>query len=253
MTNPQELADRWDAQQTAYVRHRADRFATMARVVAHICKDTAQPRILDLAGGFGSLGLKIIEQLPQASLVIADKDPVLLAIGTDLTKDRPEVEVVDVDLNDPNWHEAVGTEPFEAVVSSTALHWLRPENLTAVYWRLSELVRPGGIVLNGDNLYYDETTESTLHRIAADDDEAVQQAAFEAGVDTWDDWWKAAESFPAYAEAAELRSRRWGADLHTPPPKVTLGFHQETLRSAGFREVGTIWRYLDDHVVYAVR
>ncbi len=255
MTTPQELAQRWDAQQTAYVRHRAERFATIARVVARISADTASPRVLDLAGGFGSLGLAVVEQLPQARLVIADKDPVLLAIGNDLTRDRPEIEVVDVDLDDPAWHQhpVIAAEPFDAIVSSTALHWLLPEILTAVYWRLGELVRPGGIVLNGDNLAYDEHSEPTLHRITAEDDQAVQQAAFEAGTDTWDDWWKAAESVPAYAEAAELRGRRWGASLRTPPPKVTLGFHQEALRSAGFREVGTVWRHLDDHVVYAVR
>ncbi len=44
-----------------------------------------------------------------------------------------------------------------------------------------------------------------------------------------------------------------GANLHTPPPKVTAEFHLEALRTAGFRETGTVWRYLDDVVLCAVR
>ena len=44
----------------------------------------------------------------------------------------------------------------------------------------------------------------------------------------------------------------WGAELHEAPPKVTLGFHLESLRGAGFVETGTVWQYLDDHVVYGV-
>ncbi len=74
-----------------------------------------------------------------------------------------------------------------------------------------------------------------------------------AGIEDWDRWWDALGAHPEFAAAMAERSRVWGPELHVAPPKVTLGFHLETLRSAGFREVDTVWRYLDDHVVCALR
>ncbi len=248
-----DLIARWDAQQTGYIRHRAERFATIARVVAAITAEQRAPRILDLAAGPGSLARAVLAEIPTATAVVADKDPVLLAIADDLPEDR--LQTAPVDLDDPAWaeHPLIAAGPFDAVVSSTALHWLRPDKLASVYWRLAELIRPGGIFLNGDNLYYDERTEPVLHALAKADDERFQAETFAGGVDTWDEWWKAAEAVPHYAEAVELRARTWGEELHVAPPKVTLGFHLETLRSAGFAETGTVWRYLDDHVLYGIR
>jgi SAM-dependent methyltransferase len=251
-----DLERRWSAQQTAYIRHRAERFATIARVVADVCADVAQPRVLDLAGGTGSLAAAVLAETPRAQVVVVDKDPLLTAIAEDLVPDRPGSGVACLDLDDPAWvsDARVAGAPYDAVVSSTALHWLQPGALARVYFELADLVRPGGIVLNGDHLLYDEATEPTLLGIAARDDERVQAAAFGSGdVDTWDAWWGAAESVPHYADAAARRRETWGQELHTAPPKVSLGFHLETLRSAGFRETGTVWRYLDDVVLYAVR
>lgn len=249
------LIDRWDAQQTGYIRHRADRFATIARVTARLIAGQPRPRVLDLAGGPGSLGLAVLADLPEAQLVVADKDPALLALAADATADDPRVTLARVDLADRTWtgHPAIAAAPFDAVVSSTALHWLAPDVLVQVYFALAEIVRPGGIVLNGDHLAYDETAEPTLRAIAADDDEAVQRDAAAAGIDTWEQWWDAVAAHPRYAAAMTERARVWGPELHQAPPKVTAGFHRETLRSAGFAEAGTVWQYLDDLVVYAIR
>jgi hypothetical protein len=80
----------------------------------------------------------------------------------------------------------------------------------------------------------------------------MQQTTFAGDTDTWDEWWQAVADEPRYAEALARRSEVWGAELHEAPPKVTLGFHLESLASAGFAETGTVWQYLDDHVVYGV-
>lgn len=249
-----DLALRWDAQQTAYVRHRADRFATMARVVAGVCAEVTEPRVLDLAGGTGAVGVAVQQAVPGARVVLADKDPVLLAVAADRFAGDARWTVADVDLDDPTWtsHPALADGPFDAVVSSTALHWLTPDVLTNVYWAVATLVRPGGVLLNGDHFGYDEHAEPVLREIARGDDLAVQAAAAAAGVETWDEWWAAAQAVPGYAEAVRRRAQVWGDDLGAPP-KVTVGFHLETLRSAGFRQTGTVWQYLDDHVVYGIR
>ncbi|OUE30743.1 Trans-aconitate 2-methyltransferase [Clavibacter michiganensis] len=250
------LAARWDAQQTGYIRHRAERFATIARVVRHVAAGSAEPRILDLAGGTGSLALEVLAAVPGATAVVADKDPALLAIAADLALGEPRLEIAEVDLAHAGWadHPLIARGGFDAVVSSTALHWLQPAALVDVYRALPALVRPGGIVLDGDHLSYDAHQEGTLARIALADDREVQDAAFASGgVDTWDAWWQAVADTPRYADALARRDEVWGEELHVAPPKVTLGFHLEALRSAGFRETGTLWRYLDDVVLYAVR
>jgi SAM-dependent methyltransferase len=248
------LAARWDAQQTGYIRHRAERFDTIARVVAAACADVGEPRILDLAGGTGSLALHVLGQLPTGRAVIADKDPALLAIAADLAEDDPRLEVAEVDLARADWaeHAAIAAAPFDAVVSSTALHWLQPGALADVYRALPRLLRPGGLLLNGDHLSYSSHHEGTLARIAAADDAEIQASTFAGATDTWDEWWQAVADVPRYAAALERRAVVWGAELHEAPPKVTLGFHIESLRSAGFVETGTVWQYLDDHVVYGV-
>lgn len=259
-TEARALLARWDAQQTGYIRHRAERFQTIARVAAGIVRDTEAPRILDLAGGPGSLAHAVRAQSPDARVVVADKDPVLLRIAAETFAGDAHAEVVAVDLADAAWMRApaIAAAPFDAVVSSTALHWLQPEVLVRVYRELAALVRPGGVVLNGDHLSYDAATEPTLRQIAAHDDAAVQHASFTdegAGstADTWDAWWEAAASVARYRDAFAAREQVWGDELHVAPPTVSLDFHLAALRSAGFRETGTVWRYLDDIVLYAVR
>lgn len=255
LSDARSLAARWDAQQTGYIRHRAERFDTIARVVAAVCADIPEPRILDLAGGTGSLAIDVVARIARARAVIADKDPALLAIAADLASADNRFEIAEVDLAREDWaeHPLIAHAPFDAVVSSTALHWLQPGNLVDVYGRLTDLVRPGGIVLNGDHLSYSNHHEGVLARIARADDEAMQRETFAGDVDTWDEWWQAVADTPRYAEALARRAQVWGPELHEAPPTVTLGFHLEALRSAGFTETGTVWQYLDDHVLYAVK
>ncbi|GAA2180111.1 class I SAM-dependent methyltransferase [Brooklawnia cerclae] len=245
---PDDLLARWDAQQAAYIRHRDLRFDTMARVVGLLGRST--PRVLDLACGPGSLTRFIRDRFPGSSVVAVDKDPLLLAVARDVFADDPQVMIANADLDEAAW-AASAPGPFDAVVSSTALHWLEPDVLVRLYFELADLIAPGGVFLNGDHFAYDPAAQPTLLRIAADDDAVTQQAAFDAGADTWDHWWEVAAARPGYSFAATAREHLWEGN-HTAP-KVTLGFHLETLRSAGFSEVGTVWQYLDDYVVAAVR
>ncbi|WP_196258166.1 class I SAM-dependent methyltransferase [Pelagibacterium limicola] len=243
-----DLLARWDAQQTAYIKHRDQRFAIMAETIARHCGDS--PRILDLACGPSSTSAALLKLLPGAQIVAVDKDPVLLAIATESFAGRDNVEVHDEDLDQTAWLEAIGGQ-FDAVVSSTALHWLAPDALARLYFTLSSKVREGGIFLNADHLKYDDVTQPVLHRISAEDDKNNQKIAFDSGVDTWDAWWDAVKANPAYQDAVARRDIVW--EGKGPQPHVSLGYHLTTLRSAGFRETGTIWQYFDDYVLYAVR
>ncbi|MFV0428795.1 MAG: class I SAM-dependent methyltransferase [Arachnia sp.] len=243
-----EILARWDAQQEAYIRYREQRFDALVRALELQCGSA--PRVLDLACGPGSLTRRVRQGLPEAEVVAVDKDPVLVALATEVFAGDDYVTVTSADLNDPGWLQVIGE--FDAVVSSTALHWLAPEALVQLYFAVAAALRPGGILLNADHLLFDASTHPGLRALSATDDAAVQSSTFEAGAPTWDAWWAAVESLPAYAAPAAARTKIW-AEHAQPAPKVSLGFHVETLRSAGFSEVGTIWQYLDDYVVAGIR
>lgn len=245
---PEDLLKRWDAQQTAYIKHRQLRFEIVADVVKRLTGPS--PRVLDLACGPGSLTRTIVTVLPKAKVTAVDKDPLLLAIARDVFAANMNIGVSEIDLDDPDWAKGP-QEPFDAIVSSTALHWLAPDVLSRLYFQLADLIAPGGVFLNADHLLYDDVAQPALRKLAREDDQANQDLAFGSGTDTWDAWWAAAESRPAYAEAAERRKKIWAGNV--PTPKVTLGYHLETLRSAGFRETETVWQYLDDYVICAIR
>ncbi len=244
-----ELLRRWDAQQGAYVAHREQRFEVMLRTLELL--GHRQPVVLDLACGPGSISARVLQCFPAAEVVAVDQDPLLLQLARDTVGRTGRVTVLDADIASSDWTEQLAPWRFDAVLSSTALHWLDPAALVRVYGQLGRLLPPGALVLNADHLRFDPRTQPGLVDTARRDDEATQQQAFATGTPTWDAWWADAESVPAYADLVPARQRVW-ADKSAPEP-VTLEFHLAALRCAGFAEAATIWQYLDDYVIYARR
>src|SRR5690348_9292392 len=124
---------RWDLQQQAYLPDREERFAAMLDAVEAACGPA--PRILDLAGGTGSITRRLLARLPQATSVVLDVDAALLTIARGSLDDDPRVRVAQADLATSGWRDELA-EPngsFDAVLTATALHWLSPERLAGVY------------------------------------------------------------------------------------------------------------------------
>jgi len=67
-------AERWDAQQRAYLPDREDRFTAMLDVVEEVA-GRPDPLVLDLGSGPGSLAIRLIERMPSATVVALDADP----------------------------------------------------------------------------------------------------------------------------------------------------------------------------------
>src|SRR5438876_9246837 len=106
---------------------------------------------LDLACGPGSISQRLLSRFPQARCVAVDFDPVLLLLGQNVLGDmQGRLRWIEADLRNPDWYTQLGEEQVDAVLSTTALHWLPAGTLVQVYHRLGKLVRPGGVVLNGD-------------------------------------------------------------------------------------------------------
>jgi trans-aconitate methyltransferase len=257
MAARQELIDwprwleRWDRQQEGYVPEREARFAAMFDALALLLPPSFVA--VDVACGPGSLSRRVLARFPQARVVAVDVDPVMLAVGEGAigTVDG-RLRWVDADLATPEWVAALGETQVDAVLSSTALHWLGLEPLTRVYGELAELLRPGGVLLNGDHIVFPPELPS-FRRL---DDHVLDQQwtdeAFAArGLETAEQWWEAIAAEPAIEELLAERTRRFAAKQR--PIRPDFDQHVAALRGAGFREVGSIWQVLSDRVLMAIR
>ncbi|MEU1898495.1 class I SAM-dependent methyltransferase [Nocardiopsis dassonvillei] len=250
----------WDAQQAAYITHREQRFEIMLDVIARTCAsseafgaDGTGMTVLDLACGPGSLSQRVLDRFPGARVIGVDYDPVLLAIAGSWLGQRhgSRFTPVDVDLAAPGWRAHLPEGPVHVAVSSTALHWLEPAQLVAVYDALGGLLPADGVFMNADHLRYDPRSQPFLTGAAAADDERTQRDAHSRGVRTWDEWWSDAVAHDAFGQHHAERERRF-AD-RPPTPHAPLELHLQALSTAGFAETGVIWRYYDDVVVFARR
>jgi hypothetical protein len=160
------------------------------------------------------------------------------------------------DLTDPTWIDrlagVLAGRPLDAVLSSTALHWLSGANLARVYRQLGALMPPGSVLMNADNMPFGPH-QPTIQRLAGAAKKREQEAAFAVSdIEPWEAWWEAIEQEPAFAALlAEREARlRWFDRAWINP---SYDFQVGSLHEAGFREVGTFWQRRDNRVLLAIK
>lgn len=211
---------------------------------------------LDLACGPGAISQRLLQRFPKARCIALDIDPVLVTMGQQVLGDMDgRLRWVEANLAEPEWVNKLGEGQVDAVLSTTALHWLPAQHLVRLYQELGKLVRPGGVVLNGDNLPFAPHLPS-LQTVADKYNEQAQQQSFQAeGIENWEQWWAGLAQEEGVQELLAERRRRfawldWQRDVGRTP---NVDLHEAALRNAGFREVGVLWQNLDDRIVIAVR
>ncbi|HEU5421215.1 MAG TPA: methyltransferase domain-containing protein, partial [Streptosporangiaceae bacterium] len=189
---------RWDDQQRGFLPDREDRFTVLIDVVAEIA-GRPDPLVLDLGCGPGSLATRLLDRIPGATVVAVDADPVLLALGAAAAAGRDGLRFADQDLRVPGWSTRLGLDrPVDAAVSTTALHWLPERELAAMYAELATVLRPGGVLVNGDHLEEDEHAAPTLARLGtALIKREEQRRSPDASPEGWTEWWEAVLADPA--------------------------------------------------------
>ncbi|GAA5142368.1 class I SAM-dependent methyltransferase [Nocardioides marinquilinus] len=244
---------RWDAQQEHYIPDREDRFAVIADVVETAVTTLPADRpvtIVDLGAGPGSLSARLLDRLPGSRVVAMDADALLLGLARAA---YDGLTVVERDLREAGWLDAVaaaagGEGTVDAVVSTTALHWLTRPELAEVYRGAARLLRPGGLLVNGDHL---DESEPTLAALTAHvrDRRRARQGVLEH--EDWQTWWDAVAAAPELAPLAAERGPR--PIEHHVDDVPTAADHRALLLEAGFAEAGTVWQYGDDRVLVGVR
>jgi trans-aconitate methyltransferase len=242
---------RWDVQQTGYLPDREQRFRAMLDVLEVLLPETFVA--LDLACGPGAISQRLLTRFPTARCVAVDLDPVLLAMGQAVLGTMGgRLRWAEANLTTEDWLTRLGEPQFDAVLSTTALHWLGAEDLLRVYRHLGTGIRPGGVFLNGDNFKFAPHMDAFQRVAEAAKEEARQEAFTRNGQEDWERWWEALAAEPALHELFAERERRFAwktAARHIP----IFELHEAALRDAGFREVGVIWQHMGNRVLMAVR
>jgi SAM-dependent methyltransferase len=225
----QDWMHRYDQQQRTYLPDREKRFTVMLDVL-----ETLLPEhfvALDLACGPGSMSQRLLSRFPQARSVAVDIDPILLLLGQQVLGDmQGRLRWVEADIGEPSWHSRLGEEQVDAVVTTTALHWLHAGELQELYRQVGVLVRTGGVFLNGDGLGFAPHLPSfntvTEHG-------HVQWAAMAraAEKEDWEQWWDQLRREPGMEPFFAERARRFSTK--TRPPGTLVDIHQAALRNAG--------------------
>ncbi|MFF8954403.1 class I SAM-dependent methyltransferase [Streptomyces sp. NPDC014894] len=245
---------RWDEQQERYSPDRDERFEVVLDVTRWALERTApaEPRIVDLGCGAASLTIRLARALPHADVVGVDGDPLMLGLAEEAVVGTGARLLLD-DLNAPGWADRASQgKPWHAAVSSTALHWLDPDDLAAVYRDLAARLEPGGVFVDANNR--EPNRSETVRGLARQIRDARAERVGRADREDWASWWKAFLAEPELADLVEARARTAvGQRAFAPPNDLSTSEQTEMLLAAGFSTVTTVWQCGDDSVLVAVR
>lgn len=246
--NAKKYRELWEAQQNALIEKREDRFSFMADFLRYSAGNVK--RLLDLGCGPGSLSFRLSHAFPDADIYAVDYDPVLIRIARENSNGR-RIKFIERDLNSDTWHEDLIAGSFDAVVSTTALHWLPFSNLEKVYRVIHSLLRPSGIFLNGDH-FHSAYEKTDARRIYDSMRHAIEESNLkESGAMDWEGWWKYVRDSGDFRDELAERDRRYKSGAHDQG--LTLEDHLALLEKAGFNVTDVAWKYLDNCVIMAIK
>jgi trans-aconitate methyltransferase len=231
----QDWVRRWDRMQERYLVARSDRFDIIAGLVVDTQQDLKI--IVDLGCGTGSLSNVLLEAAPSVHVIGLDMDPTLLPLAKARTANNSDrVSFIQADLRDKKWVDLV-SQPVDAVVSATALHWLNEQHLATLYHQLAAVLNPGGIFLNADHVASESGRVQKsweARRAEMLDAHAPKQA------ENWDMFWRNYLDTLG-PEAAEARAAALG-EWEGIEEGLPLSWHLDQLRTVGFTAVDCFWR-----------
>jgi trans-aconitate methyltransferase len=238
----------WDRLEDGLIPDRERQLDALVDVVEAIAGQN--PVVVDLACGTGSVTRRLLARLPAAQSVAVDIDPVLLRIAGATFEDDDRVTVASCDLRDPTWIGAVPDE-VDAVLTSTALHWLPGDVVRRLYGDLARRVRTGGVVAHVEQMPLVDTPQLARGLAALTRDRLARRPGADRA--SWDAWWAEAAADPDLAAPSRERASIFPSSYPTEEFSPPAEWHIRTLLDAGFAEAGVVWRAGSAAVVAAVR
>lgn len=147
-----EYVSDWAERQDEREIEREKIFRSLAKILSNDSR--AAINILDLGAGYGALAQFLLNHFPNATAVCQDGSAEMAKLGRrrmePLIKGR--FQYVLCDFSKPGWSRKI-KGPFDAVVSSIAIHNVRsPDIIRSIYEESFSLVKTGGCFLNFDRM-----------------------------------------------------------------------------------------------------
>jgi len=147
-------AQAYDAQVRRYVPHYDEMLAQVIAILDEALGPA--PLVVDLGAGTGALAGAILDAIPRARVVLVDIDPTMLAVAAErVARHGARAELVRAAFDD-----VAAVPACDAVVASLALHHV-PERARkgALYARIHQALRPGGVFLDADATVHEDGAE----------------------------------------------------------------------------------------------
>lgn len=220
----------WDRQQVYYAPGRDRRWGAVVDALSH--RLSPQDIVADLGCGPGSLTRTLADAVPGPVWGI-EADPFLHRLAALAWSASNDIRWVCGRFVDDRgrWVADTPSGGFAALVSSTTLHYLDADQLTAFYDSARQVTRPDAVIVTADLL---------PHSLA---DVAPNAPT------PWLDWWAMVASDPLLGPLLRASDR---SDLPSGNHVLTVSQHTECAHAAGWR-VRELWREDASAVLVAAR
>jgi len=144
-----EYVSGWAEKQDRQESDRQEQFRLMAKTIPY--DKTLSIKVLDVGVGYGALTQFLLKYFSNATAVCQDGSEEMIALGRERMADLTgRFDYVLCDFSRHGWSQLI-TGPFEAVVSSIAIHNVgSPNIIRGIYDDIFPLVKNGGCFLNYD-------------------------------------------------------------------------------------------------------
>ncbi len=121
-----------------------------ASAVEQVPFDAQAPlRVLDLGAGTGLFSWHILEKFPAASLTLSDLAPKMLDLARRRFAPYPNQFTYVVE----DYRNLAADQPFDLVISSLSIHHLANVDKQALFGRIYNILKTGGLFLNIDQVW----------------------------------------------------------------------------------------------------
>ncbi|QKJ28664.1 class I SAM-dependent methyltransferase [Mucilaginibacter mali] len=214
MQSVEDFYDQLSSRYTELISRCVPRYDEIFYNLFYYVPDDLHPaRILDLGCGTGNLTAAALQHFPQAEIHALDLSADILNECRERFKDNTNIHYHQQDFSNLDFSD----ESFDLVISSIAIHHIPDKQKAALYSKLYQMLRPGGVFVFADQTR-GATDEIYQKHIARWKEEALKLGSTEA------DW----QLWMAHQDAH---------DYHTP-----VLWHLKELETAGFATVDVIWK-----------
>ena len=240
----QNWIERYDKMQQKYLVKRSERFDVIAGLIKTVCPNPKL--IVDLGCGTGSLAIRLLEEFDLAKVYAVDLDPAILLLARHRLKHfKNRIQIVQADITKMNWGKCIGAD---AVVSATALHWLKPEDLEAVYLQIHKILNNGGVFLNADHT---GSSNNLIQRYWESNREQMRVQEQTQSADDWEGFWR--QFLSELGDDARIERQKALGPWQGAEEGMPLQWHFQKLEQCGFEYIDCFWRCDCDAIYGAIK